>query len=80
MNKLDVNCDLNVIYQTQNPQNDLQAQDRCHRIGQTKPVMVYRLCTAGTIDQRIVERAAAKRKLEKMVIQKGQLGLYIHLS
>ena len=48
-----------------NPQQDLQAQDRCHRIGQTKPVMVYRLVTANTIDQKIVERAAAKRKLGK---------------
>ena len=55
----------------QNPQSDLQAQDRCHRIGQSKPVMVYRLVTANTIDQRIVERAAGKRRLEKMVIHKG---------
>ena len=55
----------------QNPQADLQAQDRCHRIGQTQPVMVYRLVTANTIDQRIVERAATKRRLEKMVIHKG---------
>ena len=32
--------------------------------------MIYRLVTANTIDQQIVERAAAKRKLEKMVIHK----------
>ena len=75
-----------------NPQQDLQAQDRCHRIGkdkwdprqaklfcynfiychsflgQTRPVIVYRLVTAKTIDEKIVERAAAKRKLEKLVI------------
>jgi hypothetical protein len=50
---------------------DLQAQDRCHRIGQTRPVVVYRFVTAATIDEQIVERAAAKRKLEKMVIQRG---------
>uniref|UniRef100_A0A8C2U4C7 Helicase, lymphoid specific n=1 Tax=Coturnix japonica TaxID=93934 RepID=A0A8C2U4C7_COTJA len=55
-----------------NPQSDLQAQDRCHRIGQTKPVVVYRLVTANTIDQKIVERAAAKRKLEKLIIHKNQ--------
>jgi hypothetical protein len=34
--------------------------------------MVYRFVTANTIDQRIVERAAAKRKLEKMVIHQGE--------
>ncbi|XP_037536812.1 lymphoid-specific helicase [Nematolebias whitei] len=55
-----------------NPQADLQAQDRCHRIGQTKPVVVYRLVTASTIDQKILERASAKRKLEQMVIHKNK--------
>ena len=55
----------------QNPQSDLQAQDRCHRIGQNRPVVVYRLVTANTVDQKIVERASAKRKLEKIVIHKG---------
>ena len=65
------NTDENIIYDSDwNPQQDLQAQDRCHRIGQTKPVMVYRLVTANTIDQKIVERAAAKRKLEKMIMHK----------
>ena len=56
----------------QNPQADLQAQDRCHRIGQTKPVVVYRFVTANTIDQQVVETACSKRKLEQMVIHKGE--------
>ncbi len=47
-----------------------QAQDRCHRIGQERPVLVYRFVTANTVDQRIVERAEAKRRLEKMVIHR----------
>lgn len=34
-----------------NPQCDLQAMARVHRIGQTKPVHVYRLCTEGTIEE-----------------------------
>ncbi|XP_067938071.1 lymphocyte-specific helicase-like isoform X2 [Watersipora subatra] len=53
-----------------NPQCDLQAQDRAHRIGQTKPVVVYRLVCANTVDERVVERAARKRRLEKLVIHK----------
>lgn len=52
-----------------NPQVDLQAQDRCHRIGQTKPVIVYRLVTVGTIDQRIIDCATSKRRLEKLVVK-----------
>jgi ATP-dependent DNA helicase len=51
---------------------DLQAQDRAHRIGQVRPVVVYRLATAGTVEGRIIERANAKRKLEKLVIHKGE--------
>jgi len=66
-------ADTVIIYDSDwNPQMDLQAQDRCHRIGQTKPVIVYRFVTANTIDQKIVERASAKRKLEKMIIHKGK--------
>ncbi|XP_067214834.1 lymphoid-specific helicase-like isoform X2 [Linepithema humile] len=53
-----------------NPQVDIQAMARCHRIGQTKPVVIYRLCTKGTIDETIIKRADAKRFLEKMVISK----------
>ncbi|XP_074644341.1 lymphocyte-specific helicase-like [Tubulanus polymorphus] len=64
-------ADTVIIYDSDwNPQADLQAQDRCHRIGQTVPVIIYRLVTRNTIDQRVVERAAAKRKLEKMIIHK----------
>ncbi|XP_053547838.1 lymphoid-specific helicase isoform X2 [Bombina bombina] len=66
-------ADTVIIYDSDwNPQSDLQAQDRCHRIGQTKPVVVYRLVTANTIDQKIVERASAKRKLEKLVIHRNK--------
>ncbi|QQP56444.1 Uncharacterized protein FKW44_001114 [Caligus rogercresseyi] len=62
-------ADTVIIYDSDwNPQSDLQAQDRCHRIGQTKPVNVYRLVTSNTIDERIVQRATSKRRLEKMVI------------
>jgi ATP-dependent DNA helicase len=55
-----------------NPQQDLQAQDRVHRIGQTRPVIVYRLATKGTVEQTLLEKADSKRRLEKLVIQKGK--------
>lgn len=54
-----------------NPQQDLQAQDRCHRIGQTRPVIVYRLATRGTVEETLLMSADAKRRLEKLVIRKG---------
>lgn len=57
----------------QNPQCDLQAQDRCHRMGQEKPVVVYRFCSKNTVDESILESAVAKRKLEKMVISNGKI-------
>ena len=46
-----------------NPQIDRQAEDRCHRLGQTKPVTIYRLVTEKTVDERIV--AIAERKLAR---------------
>ncbi|CCG80996.1 putative SNF2 family helicase/ATPase PasG [Taphrina deformans PYCC 5710] len=55
-----------------NPQVDLQAMDRVHRIGQKKPVIVYRFVSANTIESKILEKAGNKRKLEKVVIQKDK--------
>ena len=54
-----------------NPQQDLQAQDRAHRIGQRRNVVVYRLATRGTVEEVLLEKAEGKRRLEKLVIQKG---------
>lgn len=56
-----------------NPQVDLQAQDRAHRIGQKKPVNVYRFVTEGTVEEKIVERATLKLQLDALVIQQGRL-------
>jgi ATP-dependent DNA helicase len=54
-----------------NPQQDLQAQDRAHRIGQTRPVVIYRLATKDTVEEELLMSADAKRRLEKLVIKKG---------
>ena len=51
---------------------DAQAQDRAHRIGQTKPVLIFRLVSAHTIETTIMQRAAEKLKLEALVIAKGK--------
>lgn len=51
---------------------DIQAQDRAHRIGQTKPVLIFRLVTAHTIETKIMQRASEKRRLEALVIAKGK--------
>merc|ERR1711998_753545 len=55
-----------------NPHADLQAQDRCHRIGQTKTVIVYRLSTADTVEEKILHAAKQKLKLEQLVVSKGK--------
>lgn len=54
-----------------NPTVDQQAMDRCHRLGQTKQVTVYRLITEGTIEERIVKRAKQKDHVQKVVISGG---------
>ncbi|KAJ8907869.1 hypothetical protein NDN08_007973 [Rhodosorus marinus] len=51
-----------------NPQNDLQAESRAHRIGQKKDVKVFRLLSRDTVEEDILERAKRKRVLEHLVI------------
>ncbi|KAJ3281646.1 putative DNA helicase ino80 [Borealophlyctis nickersoniae] len=55
-----------------NPTVDQQAMDRAHRLGQTKQVTVYRLITAGTIEERILVRAKQKDEIHKVVISGGE--------
>lgn len=55
-----------------NPQADLQAMDRAHRIGQTKQVMVFRFVTENAIEEKVLERAAQKLRLDQLVIQQGR--------
>eukprot|EP00939_MAST-03C_sp_MAST-3C-sp1_P000779 g779.t1 len=54
-----------------NPQNDIQAMARCHRIGQTKEVRVFRLVTRRTYESVMLERAAKKLGLEQAVLGDG---------
>ncbi|KAL3446648.1 SNF2 family N-terminal domain-containing protein [Aspergillus insuetus] len=66
-------ADIVVLYDSDwNPQADLQAMDRAHRIGQTKQVVVYRFITESAIEERVLERAAQKLRLDQLVIQQGR--------
>lgn len=51
-----------------NPMNDLQAQSRCHRIGQKKSVQIYRLITHNTYESEMFDRASRKLGLEHAVL------------
>ena len=67
-------ADIVILYDSDwNPQVDLQAQDRAHRIGQKKQVRVFRFITEGTVEEKIVERAEKKLYLDAVVIQQGRL-------
>ena len=67
-------ADTVIIYDSDwNPQMDLQAVDRAHRIGQTKPVVVYRFMTENSVEEKIIERAQKKLYLDAAVIQQGRL-------
>lgn len=66
-------ADIVVLFDSDwNPQADLQAMDRAHRIGQTKQVYVFRFVTDKSIEERILERAAQKLRLDQLVIQQGR--------
>jgi SWI/SNF-related matrix-associated actin-dependent regulator of chromatin subfamily A member 5 len=66
-------ADIVVLYDSDwNPQADIQAMDRAHRIGQTKQVVVYRMVTENAIEEKVLERAAQKLRLDQLVIQQGR--------
>ncbi|XP_055328559.1 helicase domino-like isoform X2 [Paramacrobiotus metropolitanus] len=55
-----------------NPTMDAQAQDRCHRIGQTRDVHIYRLISQSTVEENIFNKANQKRLLGHMAIESGE--------
>ena len=66
-------ADIVVLFDSDwNPQADLQAMDRAHRIGQTKQVYVFRFVTENAIEEKVLERAAQKLRLDQLVIQQGR--------
>lgn len=66
-------ADIVVLFDSDwNPQADLQAMDRAHRIGQTKQVVVFRFVTEHAIEEKVLERAAQKLRLDQLVIQQGR--------
>ena len=63
-------ADTVIIYDSDwNPQNDLQAQARVHRIGQKKSVKIYRLITRNTYEREMFDKASLKLGLDKAVLQ-----------
>lgn len=68
-------ADTVIIYDSDwNPQNDLQAMARAHRIGQTKSVNIYRLVTKNSVEETILEKAKQKMILDHLVIQSMDTG------
>ena len=55
-----------------NPQVDLQAEDRAHRIGQKKQVVIFRFITENAIEEKVIDRATQKLRLDQLVIQQAR--------
>ena len=55
-----------------NPAMDKQAQDRCHRIGQTRTVHIYRLITLSTIEENIFKKSIQKREMNFVIMEDGK--------
>ena len=67
-----VGADTVIFYDTDwNPAMDAQAQDRAHRIGQTRDVHIYRLVTEHTVEENIIAKANQKRHLNMLSIEQG---------
>lgn len=66
-------ADIVVLFDSDwNPQADLQAMDRAHRIGQKKQVYVFRFVTENAVEEKVLERAKQKLRLDQLVIQQGR--------
>ncbi|KAF2200846.1 hypothetical protein GQ43DRAFT_56896 [Delitschia confertaspora ATCC 74209] len=66
-------ADTVIIYDSDwNPHQDLQAQDRAHRIGQKNEVRILRLITSNSVEEKILERANFKLDMDGKVIQAGK--------
>ncbi len=64
-------ADTIIIYDADyNPHADLQALSRAHRLGQTKKVMVFRMLTKGTVEERVMEMGKRKLAIDHLVIKK----------
>ena len=61
-----------IIVSCRNPQADLQAMDRAHRIGWTKQVYIFCFITENSIEEPMLERAAQKLWLDQLIIQRGR--------
>ena len=71
-----VGADTVIFYDTDwNPAMDAQAQDRAHRIGQTREVHIYRLVTAATVEENILLKAAQKREMSRISLEEGSFTL-----
>ncbi|GLE04611.1 hypothetical protein PINS_up013581 [Pythium insidiosum] len=68
-----VGADVVIFYDSDwNPAMDAQAQDRAHRIGQTRDVHIYRLVSEHTVEENILRKAQQKRHLDALVLRDGQ--------
>ena len=66
-------ADTVIIYDSDwNPHQDLQAQDRAHRIGQKNEVRILRLISSNSVEEKILERARFKLDMDGKVIQAGK--------
>lgn len=66
-----------------NPTQDAQAMDRVHRLGQKKSVVIYRLVTEGSIDEKILEKARSKEIVQELVLRgqrRDEFGNLVHVD
>lgn len=67
-------ADTVVLYDSDwNPQMDMQAIDRAHRIGQKNTVQIFRFCTENSVEEKVIQKAYKKLQLDALVIQQGRL-------